>query len=147
MAVGCGVEVAVGEVCSDEHDKRGNVKAIINMNILILKRILIGLLLVFFERGWRHKRPALLECNPKIIQFYRAYSDAWKLLTPDLILKINTYRVITFAMSKRGPGQGASVARLAREGSSFNNGFRPGAQCKDFARVEIRFKVSEQAWT
>ena len=72
VAVDCGVEVAVGEVCSNEHDKRGNVKAIINMNILILKRILIGLLLIFFKRGQRYKRPALLECNPKIMQFYRA---------------------------------------------------------------------------
>ena len=43
--VGCGV--AVGVVVSEEHDKRENVKAIVNRNTLgfIFKEILISLLL------------------------------------------------------------------------------------------------------
>ena len=46
--VGCGV--AVSNVCSDEsdeHDKRGNIKAMVNRNILafIFRRISINLLL------------------------------------------------------------------------------------------------------
>ena len=41
--VGCGVDV--GRVCPKEHDKGGNVKAIVNRNTLFIKEILISLLL------------------------------------------------------------------------------------------------------
>ena len=52
--VGCGVEV--GGVCSDEsdeHDKRGNIKAMVNRNILafIFRRISINLLLAISKQG------------------------------------------------------------------------------------------------
>ena len=45
--VAVGWEVAVGDVFSEEHDKRENVKAIVNRNTLgfIFKEILISLLL------------------------------------------------------------------------------------------------------
>ena len=76
-------EAGVGDVCSDTHDKRESVKAIGNTNILILKKTFIGLLLVILDGGSGRSD------HPKIMQFYRVWSGLWKLLTPDLILKIN----------------------------------------------------------
>ena len=59
-------EAGVGDVCSDAHDKRESVKAIVNTNILTLKRTFIGLLLVIFRPRHRQKRSpqdyAILPC-------------------------------------------------------------------------------------
>jgi hypothetical protein len=50
-AVGCGV--AVGDACGNEHDKRGNAKAIDKINSLTFGNVVIRVLLTIQSRGIR----------------------------------------------------------------------------------------------
>lgn len=81
-AVGCGV--AVGDACGNEHDKRGNAKAIDKINILTFRKVVIRVLLTVQNRGnvYRSDNPLYNHAAPGL-KFYLAIWDSQILLTPN----------------------------------------------------------------
>ena len=47
-------------------------------------------------------------------------------------------------MSQWGPREGTSVARLARESPTFENGFGSGTECGELTTAEIRLEICKQ---